>query len=322
MVDNIAMQRRKFLRWLFAGIWGAGISWPSSAITPDEIKQKMQAYREEALAHFPLKLIETTGAEALAKWRELKSAGQGTPVVLAGEDIMHHFDNLLTPFGPNGPNFPPLRPVEEILQASAHIQFPDDLARHKKAESEEAIRKLKAELAANPNLQLPQIMVQKDGKTQTYTREETIVALERGPREPPVGRWPIWPESSPGLSVAKDTLSGKPAAKVYIGLAPTDDWTTIPAYLRWGGWNDCPAAEYHVAAMRTWRDRYGAELIGMSSDTLDIRVATKPKTRQEALALARDQYVYCTDIIDQGLQTYSALAASLMANDWWFFWWD
>jgi len=202
------MQRRKFLRWLFAGVWGAGISWPSSAITPDEIKQKIQAYREEALAHFPLKLIETTGAEALAKWRELKSAGQGTPVVLASEDIMHHFDNLLTPFGPNGPNFPPLRPVEEILQASAHIQFPDDLAKHKKAESEEAIRKLKAELAANPNVQLPQIMVQKDGKTRTYTREETIADLERGPREPPIGRWPIWPESSPGLSVAKDTLSG------------------------------------------------------------------------------------------------------------------
>jgi hypothetical protein len=86
--------------------------------------------------------------------------------------------------------------------------------------------------------------------------------------------------------------------------------------LRWGGWNDCPAAEYHLAAMRTWRDRYGAELIGMSSDTLNLRVATKPKTRQEALALARDQYVYCTDIIDQGLQTCSALAASLMANDW------
>jgi len=95
-------------------------------------------------------------------------------------------------------------------------------------------------------------------KTRTYTREETIADMERGPREPPIGRWPIWSESSPGLSVVKDTLSGKPAAKVYIGLAPTDDWTTIPAYLRWGGWNDCPAAGYHVAAMRTSRDRYGA----------------------------------------------------------------
>lgn len=75
-----------------------------------------------------------------------------------------------------------------------------------------------------------------------------------------------------------------------------------------------------VSAARGALFRYGAELIGMSSDTLNLRVATKPKTRQEALALARDQYVYCTDIIDQGIQTYSAFAASLMANDWWFFW--
>ena len=125
-----------------------------------------------------------------------------------------------------------------------------------------------------------------------------------------------------GLSVADDLLTGKPLPKVYIGLVPTDDWTTIPAYLRWGGWNDCPRAEYHVAAMRTWRDRYGAELVGMSSDTINVRVATRPKSREEALALARDQYIYCADVIDQGVYTYSALAADLMANDWWYFWWD
>src|SRR5262249_5334448 len=98
-----------------------------------------------------------------------------------------------------------------------------------------------------------------------------------------------------------------------------DDHSSL---LRWGGWNECPAAEYHVAAMRSWRDRYGAELVGMSSGMLNFRVTAKPKTREEALALAREQYIYCADLIDQGVQTYSALAADLMANDWWYFWWD
>jgi Domain of unknown function (DUF4253) len=51
-------------------------------------------------------------------------------------------------------------------------------------------------------------------------------------------------------------------------------------------------------------------------------VAVRPKTREEALALARDQYVYCADNIDQGVRTYSALAAALMESDWWYFWWD
>ena len=82
------------------------------------------------------------------------------------------------------------------------------------------------------------------------------------------------------------------------------------------------SASFSAPAMRIWRDRYGAELIGINSDTINLRVAVRPKTREEALALARDQYIYCPDITDQGVQTYSALAADLMTNDWWYFWWD
>jgi Domain of unknown function (DUF4253) len=218
---------------------------------------------------------------------------------------MHSFDNLLTPFDPNGPNVPPPPSVEETLRAAGGIKFPDDLAKRKKAYSEASLKEFKANIAANPNMPLPYIIEIGDGKTSTYTRAETIAAMEREPHDPPLGEWPASSGPSGGLSVAYNILTGEPLPKVYIGLAPTDDWTTIPAYLRWGGWNDCPAAEYHVAAMRTWRDRYGLELIGMSFDTINLRVAAKPKTREEALALARDQYIYCADIIDQGVQTYS-----------------
>jgi hypothetical protein len=222
----------------------------------------------------PFKLIETTGDEALVKWQELKSAAQGSPVVLGGNHTIFPFGNLSELLSPDGPKLPPLPSPEDILRTAAGLRFPDDLAKRK-----------------------------------------TVYP-------PPIGGWPASPHPSMGLSVAKDSRAGKPLPKVYIGLVPTDDWTTIPAYLRWGGWNGCPAAEYHVAAMRAWRDRYGAELIGMSVDTINIRVAAKPKTRDDALALARDHYIYCTDIIDQDVETYSALAADLMANDWWFFWWD
>lgn len=124
------------------------------------------------------------------------------------------------------------------------------------------------------------------------------------------------------MSVARNVSSNKPCETVRIALVPTDDWTTIPAHLRWGGWNECPPAEYHVAALRFWRDRYGAELVGMSFDTMNLRVARRPTTREEALALARVHHAYCPDVIDQGVETYSALAASLMIDDWWYFWWD
>jgi len=303
---------------LSASALASSIPRRSFAITHGEVNRRYEEYQQAALANFPFKLIETTGDQALAKWQELKKSGQGTAVVLGGEQ----FDNLLMPFGPNGSGVPPLQPVEDILRAAALIKFPDDLARRKKSESAAALATLKADLAAMPDMPLPTIIESKDGKYRTYSRDETIAAMEATPHEPPLGDWPPVPDASPGLSVAYNPLANKPLPKVYIGVAPTDDWTTIPAYLRWGGWNDCPAAEYHVAALRVWRERYGAELVGISSDTINLKVSSKPTNRDQALALARDQYVYCSDVIDQGVQTYSALAAALMANDWWYFWWD
>lgn len=291
-------------------------------MTPDEIKRQMEDYRRKALEQFPLKLIETIGVDALAKWRELKSAGRGSPVVLGGGDEMGSLDNLLAPFGTVGPDAPPPPSVDEILRVAADIRFPDDLVRRNKEVSETALEHLNAMLAANPDMPLPQIVEMGTGATRSYTREETIAAMLRKPRDPPLGEWPASPNLSIELSVARNVLTGEPLAKVFIGLAPTDDWTTIPAYLRWGGWNACPAAEYHVAAMRVMRDRYGAELVGMTFDTINLRVARKPETRGEALALASDYHIYCPDIIDQGVGAYSALAADLMANDWWGFWWD
>lgn len=291
-------------------------------MTPDEIRQHMEDYRRQALKQFPFELIETTGAEALAGWRELKAAGRGWPVVLVGDHETGFLDDLLAPFGPETPNARPRPSVEEILRAAADIRFPDDLARRKKHDGEAALERLRAMLAANPVLPLPRIIALGSESARTYTRAETIDAMLREPRDPPVGDWPASPNPSRALSVVRDVLTGAPVAKVYIGLAPTDDWTAIPAYLHWGRWNACPAAEYHVAAMRVWRDLYGAELVGMSSDRINLRVARKPQTREEALALARSQYIYCPDIIDQGVGTYSALAADLMADEWWGFWWD
>jgi hypothetical protein len=67
--------------------------------------------------------------------------------------------------------------------------------------------------------------------------------------------------------------------------------------------------------LRSWRDRFGGELIGLSHDVMNIRGNRKPDTRDTALDLAREQYVYCSDIVDQGVETLSALAAVLMQSE-------
>jgi hypothetical protein len=38
--------------------------------------------------------------------------------------------------------------------------------------------------------------------------------------------------------------------------------------------------------------------------------------------LAQAQYVYCPDIVDQGVESIEALAATLLGDPRWFFWWD
>jgi hypothetical protein len=141
--------------------------------------------------------------------------------------------------------------------------------------------------------------------------------------DPPLGTWPA-PDAveGTGLTVASDTVSGAPFSRVHILLIPTASSWEVPAYLRWGNWNACPAPEQHVAALRHWHERFGVELVGINRDTLNLRATRRPADRQAALALAGDQHRYCPDTIDQGAGSLSALAAILMATDWWFFWWD
>jgi Domain of unknown function (DUF4253) len=213
--------------------------------------------------------------------------------------------------------------VESILDAAATIHFPDDLIAKQKADTARARASLLERYKNDPDAPMPTI-IESDGsgKSRTLSKEEAWQRFLAEPEGTKLGDWPSTPDGSPGLTVVTDILKGTPFPKARIALIPTDDWTTIPAHLHWGNWNECPAPEYHVAAFRSWRDRYGVELVGLSFDTLNLRVQRGPTNREEALVLAREQYVYCNDVVDQGLGALRPLAAALMANDWWYFWWD
>jgi hypothetical protein len=40
------------------------------------------------------------------------------------------------------------------------------------------------------------------------------------------------------------------------------------------------------------------------------------------MTVAKEQYIYCADIVDQGVGDISTLAATLIGQNWWSFWWD
>lgn len=266
-------------------------------------------------ANFPFKLIEVSGHEALQKWQELKASNQGTPIIL-DPDIERIGEPFEPTYFPNGP-----RSLAQILDASQRLSFPDGLIALRKAEDASASAEIET-MRNDPNASVPTIVeIGKDGQRRTLSREEAMAAMSPSDSEP-LGEWPASPSVPVGLTVASDIMSGKPLKKVYLAIIPTEDATTIPAHLRWGDWNENPSPEWHVAALRSWRDRYGAELVGISADTMNVRVQRRPQSRDEAIALAREQYAYCSDIVDQGVGTISQLARNLMVDDWWFFWWD
>ncbi|AHE53039.1 DUF4253 domain-containing protein [Sphingomonas sanxanigenens] len=137
------------------------------------------------------------------------------------------------------------------------------------------------------------------------------------------GEWPADASAgSVGLSVAMDVVSQRLYERVHILLTPAKFCWKVPAYLRWGGSNACPPPEYHVAALRRWHERYGAELIGINGDVMNLRAARPPAQRAAAMTLAREVYAYCPDIVEQGTGDIAPLAAAMMANSWWYFWWD
>jgi hypothetical protein len=74
--------------------------------------------------------------------------------------------------------------------------------------------------------------------------------------------------------------------------------------------------------MKYWQERYGAEVVGVTHDVVEMLISRPPRTRAQALELAREQCLYCSDIVLQGTNTLDVLAASLLDGTTWFFWWD
>jgi hypothetical protein len=119
-----------------------------------------------------------------------------------------------------------------------------------------------------------------------------------------------------------DILSGKIYPKVWIAKIPTGNRYEVPAYLKLGGWNECPASEEHVAVWRFWQAKYGAEILCATADVIEATVTNPPTEKDECFTLAREQFSYCSDIVTQGVGTIDALAAMLCNGKSWYFWWD
>lgn len=307
----------------------------------EKLHEKGETRKIMTPTEFPYRLVTVRGEDALAEWEKLKSEENGSPVIIGDLEALTLLAEPLEESFYTTEH--PMPDVPSILEKAETIKFPDDLDAFHKGQLKifsDYLEKVQQEQSGNETAKVSYESLEGFFKT-----IDKSVALDKPPppppggenvtpqswsgpiseledREPIIGRWPLFAPRAAKLTVASDILTSKPYEKVYIAIIPTEDWTEIPAYLRWGGWNDNPPSEYHVAALRSWRDRYGAELVGLSHDVMNIRVTTKPKTKPESIALAKEHYDYCYDIVEQGTGDLSTLAATLKAHKWWYFWWD
>jgi Domain of unknown function (DUF4253) len=125
-----------------------------------------------------------------------------------------------------------------------------------------------------------------------------------------------------GFVTLTDLATGHPKEKIHIGLISVDAPHHTFAKLGWGGWNDCPEPEVHVALHKRWTDKFAAVPVALSGDVVECFVARPPDQKPDVLRLAGEHYAYCGDIVDQGFESVAKLAASLNGAKVWYFWWD
>lgn len=108
----------------------------------------------------------------------------------------------------------------------------------------------------------------------------------------------------------------------HIGLIPATRAADVPALVGWSGPANFTTTDYISAVLRSWEDRFGAELVSLGFATLVVAVSRIPTTIDEALPIAAEHYAFCPDNVWQGTETIQALAEALVDAPAWSFWWD
>lgn len=262
---------------------------PDLSHLPPDRRTQAEAMYANIMAAFPYERTMVSGADISLELDRLSKLGRGWPVVVGNDEDFQRLaeqysinDPVVSPGLAARPGWAAPRSPTDILKLSTSINFPKDLA------------------------QWPGAFPPEDLHAE-------------------VGTWPVITPGQtfePDVSVAFNLATGKPYDSVHVVFIPTEHSFEIPAYLRWGDWNACPPSEYHVAALRRWHQAFGLELVGINGDRMDARVIRPPSQRAEALSVAKEIYQYCPDIVDQGTETLSALAGTMVTGHRWNFWWD
>jgi hypothetical protein len=155
------------------------------------------------------------------------------------------------------------------------------------------------------------------------------------------GLWPVLVTEHPVPAVAAVRgrnpfgAPGHPrASRVRIALVPTLRSWEAPWWLNWGNAPPLPRADVSAELHARWCAAYGAELVSLGPQHLELRVATPVASRDSALQLAAEQLEYCPGLTLAGQAPFRGLlwatptafvearASELMTSTQWLFSWS
>ncbi len=158
-----------------------------------------------------------------------------------------------------------------------------------------------------------------------WLEKQKLEASELG--DPPRGSWPAEAFANDLLTIP--LLAGTdPAGRLSLALFPCSLPWQVGAFLREEtGWL---APAVHTSLIRRWFEKWGATIVCHSCSTVEMVVGRLPKTREDAVRLAMEQYCYAPDAlldrpgvhVGRDFSVLEDLAASLMVSPNWWLWWD
>lgn len=108
-----------------------------------------------------------------------------------------------------------------------------------------------------------------------------------------------------------------------LGLVAADRGADALAVMGWqGALNHNEWMVPLAAVVRSWEDRFGARLVGMGFNTLDLSVAAPPVTPEHALHVAAEHWTFCPDSVIYSAGTLIDYAEQIRGRNAWSFWWD
>lgn len=237
--------------------------------------------------------VDVSGSEAVAEWTRLRERlrPEGLYPVLLGEE-RSDAEGLASTHGATAQELESLG-SEALVDGEAWAR----------ARLEEKARDLRD-----------------SGEEEGAATYERVLALLEAPQH---AQWPEEvTEPNDTFQITTNLGTGRPLRQVTLAVVRADAPWQVPLALQFGGWNDSPMPEEQARLMRSWEARFGAEVVGVANDFVELRVSRPPTDRAAALRLAVEHYAFCTDVVEQGTESVEALAATLLNAPVWFFWWD